>query len=212
MDDGFHKPLSRQRFSVMVSRRGRGVGNGRVIPAGPMRGRSMRSSSARIEHRRCWGGGQKGGCADRGRMARGERDNSSLAGEIRGGMRLHRRRLPAAATRARVCRPSAIRRNFRPLWPRDGRFALAATRRRLRRPPPATPRAEAAGAVRTRTRRDGLALVNDRKRIWRGSPARSKTAFQARPALPVPLVCEEAARFEIVLRSDRESPSALRDA
>ena len=200
MDDGFHNPSLAKDFSVLVVDARRGVGNGRVIPAGPLRA-PVDAQLART-HALVVVGASKGDCAV-AEMAR-ERDIPVLRASLRADSafiaELAGRRVLAFAG---IGDPQKF---FATLA--EAGVALAATRSFADHH--RYTRAEAA-ALCEQAERDGLALVTTEKDLARLSGEEQLLSTRAR-ALPVTLVFEDAVRFESLLLERLAASRPPRDA
>jgi len=187
MDDGFHNPSLAKDFSVLVVDARRGIGNGRVIPAGPLRA-PLDAQLARA-HALVVVGPATGGSAIT-EIAR-DRDipvfRASLQADSAFIAGLAGHRLLAFAG---IGDPQKF---FATLA--EAGAALAATRsfadhhRYTRRE---------AAALCEEADRKGLTLVTTEKDLARLSGEEQPLSARAR-ALPVTLVFEDAARFESLL-------------
>jgi tetraacyldisaccharide 4'-kinase len=188
MDDGFHNPSLVKDFSVLVVDARRGIGNGRVIPAGPLR--APVDAQLSRAHALVVVGRSVGDCAI-AEMAR-ERDIPVLRASLRADTAfvagLAGRRVLAFAG---IADPPKF---FATLA--EAGVAVAATRsfadhhRYTGRE---------AAALCEEAERDGLALVTTEKDLARLSGEEQPLSARAR-ALPVTLVFEDAAGFESLLR------------
>jgi tetraacyldisaccharide 4'-kinase len=187
MDDGFHNPSLVKDFSALVVDARRGIGNGRVIPAGPLR--APVDAQLSRAHALVVVGRSAGDCAI-AEMAR-ERGIPVL----RASLRADTASIAALAGR-RVLAFAGIgdpQKFFATLT--EAGVALAATRsfadhhRYTRRE---------AAALCEEAERDGLALVTTEKDLARLSGEEEPLSARAR-ALPVTLAFEDAAGFESLL-------------
>jgi tetraacyldisaccharide 4'-kinase len=200
MDDGFHNPSLAKDFSVLVVDARRGIGNGRVIPAGPLRA-PVDAQLARAHALVVVGPSARGLAV--AEMAR-ERDIPVLRASLRADPAfiagLAGRRVLAFAG---IGDPQKF---FATLAEAD--IALAATRsfadhhRYTGRE---------ATALCEQAERDGLALVTTEKDLARLSGEDQLLSARAR-ALPVTLVLEEEARFASLLLKRLAAARRLRDA
>ena len=188
MDDGFHNPSLVKDFSVLVVDARRGIGNGRVIPAGPLR--APVDAQLSRAHALVVVGRSVGDCAI-AEMAR-ERDIPVLRASLRADTAfiagLAGRRVLAFAgigdppkffaTLAEAGVAVAATRSFADHHRYTGREAAA---------------------LCEEAERDGLALVTTEKDLARLSGEEQPLSARAR-ALPVTLVFEDAAGFESLLR------------
>jgi tetraacyldisaccharide 4'-kinase len=187
MDDGFHNPSLVKDFSVLVLDARRGIGNGRVIPAGPLR--APVDAQLSNAHALLVVGRSVGDCAI-AEMAR-ERDIPVLRASLRADTAfiagLAGRRVLAFAgigdpqkffaTLAEAGVTLAATRSFADHHRYTGREAAA---------------------LCEDAERDGLVLVTTEKDLARLSGEEHPLSARAR-ALPVTLVFEEAAAFESLL-------------
>src|SRR5919197_1088497 len=187
MDDGFHNPSLVKDFSLLVVDARRGIGNGRVIPAGPLR--APVDAQLSRAHALVVVGRSVGDCAI-AEMAR-ERDIPVLRASLRAdaavlGTLAGRRVLAFAgigdppkffATLAEAGVAVAATRSFADHHRYTGREAAA---------------------LCEEAERDGLALVTTEKDLARLSGEEQPLSARAR-ALPVTLVFEDAAAFESLL-------------
>jgi tetraacyldisaccharide 4'-kinase len=187
MDDGFHNPSLVKDFSLLVVDARRGIGNGRVIPAGPLRA-PVDAQLARA-HALVMVGRSAPDCAI-AEMARA-RDIPVLRASLRADAAVI-----AALAGHRVLAFAGIgdpQKFFATLT--EAGVALAATRsfadhhRYTGRE---------AAALCEEAERDGLALVTTEKDLARLSGEEQPLSARAR-ALPVTLVFEDAAGFESLL-------------
>ena len=188
MDDGFHNPSLVKDFSLLVVDARRGIGNGRVIPAGPLR--APVDAQLSRAHALVVVGRSVGDCAI-AEMAR-ERDIPVLRASLRADTAfiagLAGRRVLAFAgigdppkffaTLAEAGVAVAATRSFADHHRYTGREAAA---------------------LCEEAERDGLALVTTEKDLARLSGEEQPLSARAR-ALPVTLVFEDAAGFESLLR------------
>jgi tetraacyldisaccharide 4'-kinase len=187
MDDGFHNPSLVKDFSALVVDARRGIGNGRVIPAGPLR--APVDAQLTRAHALVVVGRSAPDCPI-AEMAR-ERDIPVLRASLRADAAV----LGTLAAR-RVFAFAGIgdpQKFFATLA--EAGVAVAATRsfadhhRYTRRE---------AAALCEEAERDGLALVTTEKDLARLSGEEQPLSARAR-ALPVTLVFEDAAGFESLL-------------
>jgi len=187
MDDGFHNPSLVKDFSLLVVDARRGIGNGRVIPAGPLRA-PVDAQLARA-HALVMVGRSAPDCAI-AEMAR-----ARAIPVLRASLRADAAVIAALAGR-RVLAFAGIgdpQKFFATLT--EAGVALAATRsfadhhRYTGRE---------AAALCEEAERDGLALVTTEKDLARLSGEEQPLSARAR-ALPVTLVFEDAAGFESLL-------------
>jgi tetraacyldisaccharide 4'-kinase len=187
MDDGFHNPSLVKDFSLLVVDARRGIGNGRVIPAGPLR--APVDAQLSRAHALVMVGRSAPDCTI-AEMAR-ERDIPVLWASLRADTAFI-----AALAGRRVLAFAAIgdpQKFFATLT--EAGVALAATRsfadhhRYTRRE---------AAALCEEAERGGLALVTTEKDLARLSGEEQPLSARAR-ALPVTLVFEDAAGFESLL-------------
>ena len=200
MDDGFHNPSLVKDFSVLVVDARRGIGNGRVIPAGPLR--APVDAQLSRAHALVVVGRSVGDCAI-AEMAR-ERDIPVLRASLRADTAfvagLAGRRVLAFAG---IADPPKF---FATLA--EAGVAVAATRsfadhhRYTGRE---------AAALCEEAERDGLALVTTEKDLARLSGEEQPLSARAR-ALPVTLVFEDAAGFESLLLERLAAARAARGA
>jgi tetraacyldisaccharide 4'-kinase len=200
MDDGFHNPSLTKDFSVLVVDARRGIGNGRVIPAGPLRA-PVDAQLARA-HALVVVGTSTGRCAV-AEMARArdipvlraslQADTAFIAG-------LAGRRVLAFAG---IGDPQKF---FATLA--EAGVALAATRSFADHH--RYTRGEAA-ALCEQAERDGLALVTTEKDLARLSGEEQPLSARAR-ALPVTLAFEDEARFASLLLERLAAARTPRDA
>ena len=187
MDDGFHNPSLAKDFSVLVVDARRGIGNGRVIPAGPLR--APVDAQLSRAHALVMVGRSAPDCAI-AEMAR-ERDIPVLRASLRADAAfiatLAGRRVLAFAG---IGDPQKF---FATLT--EAGVAIAATRsfadhHRFT--------GREAAALCEEAERDGLALVTTEKDLARLSGEEQPLSARAR-ALPVTLVFEDTAGFESLL-------------
>jgi tetraacyldisaccharide 4'-kinase len=187
MDDGFHNPSLVKDFSVLVVDARRGIGNGRVIPAGPLR--APVDAQLSRAHALVVVGRSAGDCAI-AEMAR-ERDIPVLRANLRADAAFI-----AALAGRRVLAFAGIgdpQKFFATLA--EAGVAVAGTRsfadhhRYTGRE---------AAALCEEAERDNLALVTTEKDLARLSGEEERLSARAR-ALPVTLVFEDAAAFESLL-------------
>jgi tetraacyldisaccharide 4'-kinase len=187
MDDGFHNPSLVKDFSLLVVDARRGIGNGRVIPAGPLR--APVDAQLSRAHALVMVGRSAPDCAIAG-MAR-ERDIPVLRASLRADAAFI-----AALAGRRVLAFAGIgdpQKFFATLA--EAGVVVAATRsfadhhRYTGRE---------AAALCEEAERDGLALVTTEKDLARLSGEEQPLSARAR-ALPVTLVFEDAAGFESLL-------------
>jgi tetraacyldisaccharide 4'-kinase len=187
MDDGFHNPSLVKDFSLLVVDARRGIGNGRVIPAGPLR--APVDAQLSRAHALVMVGRSVPDCAI-AEMAR-QRDIPVLRASLRADAAFI-----AALAGRRVLAFAGIgdpQKFFATLT--EAGVAVAATRsfadhhRYTRRE---------AAALCEQAERDGLALVTTEKDLARLSAEEQPLCARAR-ALPVTLVFEDAAGFESLL-------------
>ena len=200
MDDGFHNPSLAKDFSVLVVDARRGIGNGRVIPAGPLRA-PLDAQLARA-HALVVVGNSARGCAV-AEMAR-DRDIPVLRASLRADTAfiagLAGRRVLAFAG---IGDPQKF---FATLA--EAGVALATTRSFADHHRYTHPEAT---ALCEEAERDGLALVTTEKDLARLSGEEQPLSARAR-ALPVTLVFEDEARFESLLLERLAAARTPRDA
>jgi tetraacyldisaccharide 4'-kinase len=200
MDDGFHNPSLAKDFSVLVVDARRGIGNGRVIPAGPLR--APLDAQLTRAHALVVVGNSARGCAV-AEMAR-DRDIPVLRASLRADTAfiagLAGRRVLAFAG---IGDPQKF---FATLA--EAGVALATTRSFADHHRYTHPEAT---ALCEEAERDGLALVTTEKDLARLSGEEQPLSARAR-ALPVTLVFEDEARFESLLLERLAAARTPRDA
>jgi tetraacyldisaccharide 4'-kinase len=200
MDDGFHNPSLAKDFSVLVVDARRGIGNGRVIPAGPLR--VPLDAQLTRAHALVVVGNSARGCAV-AEMAR-DRDIPVLRASLRADTAfiagLGGRRVLAFAG---IGDPQKF---FATLA--EAGVALATTRSFADHHRYTHPEAT---ALCEEAERDGLALVTTEKDLARLSGEEQPLSARAR-ALPVTLVFEDEARFESLLLERLAAARTPRDA
>jgi tetraacyldisaccharide 4'-kinase len=197
MDDGFQNPSLAKDFSVLVVDGGRGIGNGEIIPAGPLRA-PLDAQLDRAQALIVVGEGDAGGAADQAQKralpvfrARLTPDASFIASL--GGSRL--------LAYAGIGDPEKF---FATL--RAAGVAVAATRSFADHHRYTRSEAQALCEV---AERDGLALVTTEKDLARMQGDRDLEQLAARSrALPVTLAFDDEAAFSGLLRQRIEQAHA----
>ena len=180
MDDGFQNPSLAKDFSVLVVDARRGIGNARVIPAGPLRAPLACAARARRRARR----GRRGtgrGRRDRGRGARARHPGLCARGSRRIASFI------AALGGGRVLAFAGIG-DPEKFFATLARAPALRLRRRAAFPTTTATRAAKPQACASEADRDGLILVTTEKDLARmqGDDAMAELAAQAH-ALPVTL-------------------------
>jgi tetraacyldisaccharide 4'-kinase len=187
MDDGFHNPSLAKDFSVLVVDARRGIGNGRVVPAGPLRA-PVDAQLARAQALVVVGAASRGlTIAERARTRKIPVFQAQLRPDADFIARLAGRRVLAFAG---IGDPEKF---FASLA--EAGIALAGTRSfpdHHRYTP------EEAGALCNQAERDGLVLVTTEKDLARLSGEDQQLAGRAK-ALPVTLAFEDGAPFKSLL-------------
>jgi tetraacyldisaccharide 4'-kinase len=200
MDDGFHNPSLAKDFSVLVVDARRGIGNGRVIPAGPLRA-PVDAQLARA-HALVVVGRSAGDCPI-AQLAR-ERGIPVLRASLRPDPAV----LAALAGR-RVLAFAGIG-DPQKFFATLGEAGVALAARRSFADHHRYTRREAT-ALCEEAERDGLTLVTTEKDLARLSGEAQPLSARAR-ALPVTLVFEDAAGFESLLLERLAAARKTREA